>query len=49
MTTEVQCKRSVPWLVWLRGLLAYELKGCQFESQLGHMPELWARSPVRGM
>ena len=27
---------------------AYKLKGCQFNSQSGHMPGLWAGSPVRG-
>ena len=26
-----------------------EPKGHQFDSQLGHMPGLWARSPVGGV
>ena len=39
-----------PWLVYLSGLSAgCEPKGCQFESQLGYMPGLQARSPVGGM
>ena len=28
--------------------LAYEPKGGGFDSQSGHMPGLWARSPVGG-
>ena len=40
---------NLPWLVWLSGLSAgCELKGCWFDSQSGHMPGLWARSPVGG-
>ena len=36
-----------PWLVWLSGLsAACESKGRWFDSQSGHMPGLWARSPV---
>ena len=27
---------------------AYKPKSCWFDSQSGHMPGLWARSPVRG-
>ena len=34
---------SVDWM------LACEPKSCHFYSQSGHMPGLWARSPVRGM
>ena len=37
----------VPWLVdWA---WACELKGRWFDYQTGHMPGLWARSPVGGM
>ena len=42
-------KTLKPWLVWLSGLaLAWESKGCWFDSQSGHVPELRARSPVGG-
>ena len=34
---------SVDWV------LACKLKGRWFDSQSGHMPGLWARSPVRGV
>ncbi|KAF6079289.1 ribosomal protein S19 [Phyllostomus discolor] len=42
------------WLVWLSGFSAglgakSEPKGRWLNSQSGHMPELWARSPVGGM
>ena len=38
-----------PWLVWLSGLSAgLRIKGLQLDSQSGHMPGLWARSPVGG-
>ena len=30
-------------------VLACEPKGCRFDSQSGHIPALWARSPVGGM
>ena len=39
--------RKKPWVVWLSGLSAKGLS-CQFDSQSGHMPGLWARSPVGG-
>ena len=29
-------------------MLAYEQKGCWYNSQSGHMPGFWARSPVGG-
>ena len=42
--------QNSPWLVWLSGLtMGCEQKGCQLDSQSGHMPGLWARSPVRGV
>ena len=28
---------------------AWKQKGCRFDSLSGHMPVLWARSPVRGV
>ena len=39
-----------PWLVLLRGLsMGCKSKGCQFNSQSGHMPGLQAGSPVGAM
>ena len=36
-----------PWLVWLSGWsAAFEPKGQWLDSQSGHMPGLWARSPA---
>ena len=36
-----------PWLLWFSGLsVACELKAHQFDSRSGHMPGVWARSPV---
>ena len=41
--------RNQPWLVWLTGLSdTCEPKGHWYNSQSGHMPGLWARSPVGG-
>ena len=41
---------SKPWLVWLSGLSAgLQTKGLLVQFQSGHMPGLWARSPVGGM
>ena len=34
---------------WIEWVPACEPKGCRFNSQSGHMPELWARSPVGGV
>ena len=48
---EAEAKRlgRLPWLVWLSGLSAgLHSKGRQFNSQLGHMPGIWARSLVGG-
>ena len=43
-------KEKPPWLVWQSGLsMACKPKGHQFNSQLGHMPGLQARSPVGGV
>ena len=36
-----------PWLLWLKS--AYKPRGHWFNSWSGHMPGLWARSPVGGM
>ena len=41
--------RSTGWCGSADWVLACEPKGCPFDSQSGHMPGLWARSPVRGM
>ena len=39
-----------PWPVWLSGLSTGQERktGRRFESWWGHMPGLWARSPVEG-
>ena len=38
-----------PWLVWLSRLsMGCEPKGRWFNSQSGHTPGSWARSPVGG-
>ena len=38
-----------PCLVWLTGLsIGLRTNGRWFDSQSGHMPGLWARSPVVG-
>ena len=40
----------VPWLVWLSGLsTGLRSKGLPVDSQSGHIPGLWVRSPVGGM
>ena len=33
---------------WI-GVLVCEPKGCRFDYQSGHMPGLWARSPIGGV
>ena len=49
LTQFLYVKNLGPWLVWLSGLSAQcEPKCCRFDSQSGHMPRLWARSPVWG-
>ena len=42
-------KCSPGWCGSVDQALACEPKGHWFDSQLGHMPRLWARSPVRHM
>ena len=41
-------KRGPGWCGSGDWALACEPKGCQFNSQSGHRPGLWARSPLRG-
>ena len=41
-------KRSPAWCVSVDWVLAYEPKGCLFNSQSGHVPGLQPRSPVGG-
>ena len=53
-TVPFQKTQDSPWLVWLSGLsaglrTACKLRGCRFYSQSGHMPVLWAKSPVGGV
>ena len=49
LCTETPFRKVWPWLVWLSGLSAgLWTKGLRFDSQSGHMPGLWARSPVGG-
>ena len=44
---ELEQLKIEPWLVQFSGLGAgCKPKGRRFDSQLGHMPELQARSPV---
>ena len=40
---------AAPWLVWLSGLsTGLQARGSLVDSQSGHMPGLWARSPSPG-
>ena len=32
-----------------KGALSFKAKGCQFHSQAGQMPRMWARSKVGGV
>ena len=49
MTQQKEKKEKPPWLVWQSGLsMACKPTGHQFNSQLGHMPGLQARSPMGG-
>ena len=41
---------ELPWLVYLSGLgVGWEPKGCQFNSQSGHMPGFAGQVPSRGV
>ena len=46
--TASEFKNSPGWYDSVDWVPACEPKGHQFDSQSGHMPGLWARSPVRG-
>ena len=39
---------ALGWCGSVDGALDCEPKGLQFDSQSGHMPGLWTRSPVGG-
>ena len=44
-----QDRISPGWCGPVDGVPACKLKSCWFDSQSGHMPGLWARSPVGGV